>query len=309
MIDPICGMEVEPGNAAGSHLHDGQTYLFCSHHCLAKFKEDPDKFLKTPRQGRAHGHTAAHSPQPDKTEQRTYVCPMDPEVRESKPGACPKCGMALEPEAPSAPDVKTEYVCPMHPEIVRPEPGFCPICGMALEPRTVTLEEEANPELVDMRRRFWVGVVLSAPIALLAMSDMIPGQPVQRIASPQLLNWLQLFLATPVVLWSGWPFFQRGWASIVNRSLNMFTLIAIGVGTAYVYSVVATLFPHLFPRSFRGHSGEVGVYFDAAAVITTLVLLGQVLELRARSKTSRAIKALLGLAPRRLVCFAMTVRK
>jgi Cu+-exporting ATPase len=186
----------------------------------------------------------------------------------------------------------------MHPEIVRPEPGFCPICGMALEPRTVTLEDEVNPELVDMTRRFWVGVVLSAPIALLAMSDMIPGQPLQRIVSPQLLNWLQLLLATPVVLWGGWPFFQRGWASIVNRSLNMFTLIAIGVGTAYVYSVVATLFPHLFPQSFRGHNGEVGVYFDAAAVITTLVLLGQVLELRARSKTSRAIKALLGLAPK-----------
>jgi Cu+-exporting ATPase len=169
---------------------------------------------------------------------------------------------------------------------------------MALEPRTVTLEEEANPELIDMTRRFWVGVVLSVPIALLAMSDMIPGQPVQQIVSPQLLNWLQLVLATPVVLWCGWPFFQRGWASIINRSLNMFTLIAIGVGTAYVYSVVATFFPYLFPTSFRGHSGEVGVYFDAAAVITTLVLLGQVLELRARSKTSKAIKALLGLAPK-----------
>ena len=141
-------------------------------------------------------------------------------------------------------------------------------------------------------------MVLTAPIFLLAMSDMIPGQSVQRIVSPQLLNWLQLVLATPVVLWGGWPFFQRGWASIINRSLNMFTLIAIGVGTAYVYSVVATLFPHLFPQSFRGHNGEVGVYFDAAAVITTLVLLGQVLELRARSKTSRAIKALLGLAPK-----------
>jgi P-type Cu+ transporter len=227
-----------------------------------------------------------------------YVCPMDHEVRESKPGACPKCGMALEPAAPSAPAVKTEYVCPMHPEIVRSEPGSCPICGMALEPRTVTLEEEANPELIDMTRRFWVGVVLSAPIALLAMSDMIPGQPVQRIVSPRLLNWFQLVLATPVVFWCGWPFFQRGWVSIVNRSLNMFTLIAIGVGTAYVYSLVAVLFPDIFPESFRGHGGEVGVYFDAAAVITTLVLLGQVLELRARSKTSRAIKALLGLAPK-----------
>jgi P-type Cu+ transporter len=295
MIDPICGMEVAPSTAAASHVYNGQTYFFCSHHCLAKFKEDPEKFLKSPSSGLTHEHAAAHTPQFDKTD---YVCPMDAEVRESQPGPCPKCGMALEPAAPSAPAVKTEYVCPMHPEIVRPEPGFCPICGMALEPRTVTLEEEVNPELVDMTRRFWVGVILSAPIAFLAMSDMIPGQPVQRIVSPQLLNWLQFVLATPVVLWGGWPFFQRGWASIINRSLNMFTLIAIGVGTAYVYSIVATLFPHLFPQSFRGHTGEVGVYFDAAAVITTLVLLGQVLELRARSKTSRAIRALLGLAPK-----------
>jgi Cu+-exporting ATPase len=298
MIDPICGMEVEPGNAAGKHVRNGQTYYFCSHHCLAKFKEDPEKFLKSPASGHAHEHAAAHSHRLDKTEQGTYVCPMDPEVRESKPGACPKCGMALEPAAPSAPIVKTEYVCPMHPEIIQPEPGFCPICGMALEPRTVTLEEEVNPELVDMTRRFWISLVLTAPIAFLAMSDMIPGQPLQRIVSPQLLNWLQFLLATPVVLWGGWPFFQRGWNSIINRSLNMFTLIAMGVGTAYFYSVFATLFPHLFPQSFRGHTGEVGVYFDAAAVITTLVLLGQVLELRARSKTSRAIKALLGLAPK-----------
>jgi P-type Cu+ transporter len=316
MIDPVCGMQVEPNTAAEKYEYKGQTYFFCSQDCLAKFKEDPEKFLKPqPHEhhdhmqaaphmhghpGQAHGHDHAHATpeETDRVDHGTYVCPMDPEVRESRPGACPKCGMTLEPATPSAPSVKTEYVCPMHPEIVRPEPGFCPICGMALEPRTVTLEEEVNPELVNMRRRFWVGVVLSVPIALLAMSDMIPGQPVQSIASPQVLNWLQLVLATPVVLWGGWPFFQRGWASIVNRSLNMFTLIAIGVGTAYVYSVVATLFPYLFPQSFRGHNGEVGVYFDAAAVITTLVLLGQVLELRARSKTSRAIKALLGLAPK-----------
>jgi Cu+-exporting ATPase len=316
MIDPVCGMQVEPNRAAEKYEYKGQTYFFCSQDCLAKFKEDPEKFLKPqPHEhhdhmqaaphmhghpGQAHGHDYAHATpeETDRVDHGTYVCPMDPEVRESRPGACPKCGMTLEPATPSAPSVKTEYVCPMHPEIVRPEPGFCPICGMALEPRTVTLEEEVNPELVNMRRRFWVGVVLSVPIALLAMSDMIPGQPVQSIASPQVLNWLQLVLATPVVLWGGWPFFQRGWASIVNRSLNMFTLIAIGVGTAYVYSVVATLFPYLFPQSFRGHNGEVGVYFDAAAVITTLVLLGQVLELRARSKTSRAIKALLGLAPK-----------
>ena len=305
MIDPICGMEVEPSTAAASHVHNGQTYFFCSHHCLAKFKQDPEKFLKSTGAGHAahgqehaHAHAAPQIPKADKANDGTYICPMDSDVRESKPGACPKCGMALEPAASSAPSLKTEYVCPMHLEIVRPEPGFCPICGMALEPRTVTLEEEVNPELVDMTRRFWISLVLTTPIFFLAMSDMIPGQPLQRIASPQLLNWLQLGLATPVVLWGGWPFFQRGWASIINRSLNMFTLIAIGVGTAYIYSVVATLFPHLFPQSFRGHNGEVGVYFDAAAVITTLVLLGQVLELRARSKTSRAIKALLGLAPR-----------
>ena len=224
---------------------------------------------------------------------------MDSEVRESKPGRVPEMRYgSWSRQRPPAPLVKTEYVCPMHPEIVRAEPGACPICGMALEPRTVTLDEEANPELIDMTRRFWVGVILSLPVAFLAMSEMIPGQPLQRSFSPRLLNWVQFLLATPVVLWGGWPFFQRGWTSIVNRSLNMFTLIAIGVGTAYVYSLAATLFPDAFPPSFRGHGGEVAVYFDAAAVITTLVLLGQVLELRARSKTSKAIKALLGLAPK-----------
>jgi P-type Cu+ transporter len=300
--DPVCGMDVEANNAAGSRIYNEQAYYFCSHHCLAKFKEDPEKFLNQWADGdaahvREHGHAVPQSPK-DKAGRGIYVCPMDPKVRETRPGACPKCGMALESAAPAAPSIKTEYVCPMHPEIVRQEPGSCPICGMALEPRTVTLEEQANPELVHMTRRFWISVALSLPIAFLAMSDLIPGQPVQRSFSPRLLNWLQLALATPVVLWGGWPFFQRGWASIVNRSLNMFTLIAIGVGTAYVYSLAATLFPHAFPESFRSHGGEVGVYFDAAAVITTLVLLGQVLELRARSKTSRAIKALLGLAPK-----------
>ena len=161
MIDPICGMEVEPGSAAASHVHNGQTYFFCSHHCLAKFKQDPEKFLKSTAAGHAahrqeHAHAPPQIPKADKANAGTYICPMDPEVRESKPGACPKCGMALEPAAPSAPTVKTEYVCPMHPEIVRSEPGSCPICGMALEPRTVTLEEEVNPELVDMTRRFWI---------------------------------------------------------------------------------------------------------------------------------------------------------
>jgi Cu+-exporting ATPase len=294
-------MEVSPSNAALSHVYNGRSYHFCSHHCLEKFKEDPERFLKAPaREHGAHAHRAhTHAaPSADASAAAAYVCPMDPEVRESKPGACPKCGMALEPEAPPAPSIKTEYVCPMHPEIVRPEPGSCPICGMALEPRTVTLAEEANPELVDMTRRFWVSLALSVPLFLIAMSDMIPGQPVQRRFSPHLLNWIQLVLATPVVLWGGWPFFQRGWASIINRSLNMFTLIAIGVGAAYGYSLVATLAPDIFPHSFYGHGGTVAVYFEAAAIITTLVLLGQVLELRARSRTSNAIRALLGLAPK-----------
>jgi P-type Cu+ transporter len=284
VTDPICRMNVDEKTALNVN-RDGVTFYFCSEHCRAEFM--------TNSQDRNSTHPPASV-----TNAAEYICPMDPEVRETKSGACPKCGMALEPASPTAPSVKTEYVCPMHPEIVRPEPGFCPICGMALEPRTVTLEEESNPELADMTRRFWLGTVLSVPIVFLAMFEFIPGQPAQQRVSPHALNWIQLVLATPVVLWGGWPFFQRGWASIMNRSLNMFTLIAIGVGTAYVYSVAATLFPEAFPQSFRGHGGEVGVYFDAAAVITTLVLLGQVLELRARSKTSKAIKALLGLAPK-----------
>ena len=321
VIDPVCGMTVDPARAAGKQKHGGETYYFCSRRCMVKFIADPDTVLSNPprRQAQAHAdeaaprhdahvHVAPARPidHPVRTPQATaadhevavYVCPMDPEVRESKPGACPKCGMALEPETLTTPATRTEYVCPMHPEIVRPEPGSCPICGMALEPRTVSLEDEPNPELVDMTRRFWISAALSLPLLVLAMSDMLPGQPVQRLVSQRLLNWFQFILATPVVLWGGWPFFERGWRSVVNRSLNMFTLIAIGVGTAYLYSVVATLFPEIFPRSFYGHSGTVAVYFEAAAIITTLVLLGQVLELRARSQTSSAIKALLGLSPK-----------
>jgi P-type Cu+ transporter len=312
ITDPVCGMTVDPAHAAGKHEHKGKTYYFCSQHCLAKFKENPDKFLTHQNQpgGHAHGTAARaaqaheHAQPPAQTSKQTttdgavYVCPMDPEVRESKPGACPKCGMALEPAALAAPATRVEYVCPMHPEIVRPEPGSCPICGMALEPRTVTLEDAPNPELVDMTRRFWISASLSLPLFILAMSDMLPGQPLQHIASPRALMWIQFILATPVVLWGGWPFFERGWRSIVNRSPNMFTLIAIGVGAAYLYSVVATFFPDIFPPSFYGHSGTVAVYFEAAAIITTLVLLGQVLELRARSQTSSAIKALLGLSPK-----------
>ena len=173
--------------------------------------------------------------------------------------------MALEPATPSAPAVRTEWVCPMHPQIVRGEPGSCPICGMALEPRTVTADDGANPELVDMMRRFWIGLVFTVPLVALAMSDLLPGQPVQHTVAPRLLAWLQLVLATPVVLWAGWPFFTRAHASVVNRSPNMFTLIAIGTGMAYGYSAAGAVAPGLFPDSFRTHGGQIGLYFELVA--------------------------------------------
>src|SRR5258705_381189 len=229
------------------------------------------------------------------TDDRMYTCPMHPEICQRGPGNCPKCGMALEPVVASGP--QTEWTCPMHPEIVRDAPGSCPICGMALEPRTVGAVEGPDPELEDMTRRFWIALVLTLPLLVFVMGDMLPGLPLRHLIPGRVSAWLQLALATPVVLWAGWPFFERGWASIVNRSLNMFTLIALGTGMAYIYSVVGTLAPELFPASFRTHGGEVGLYFEAAAVITVLVLLGQVLELRARSQTSSAIRALLRLAP------------
>ena len=286
VIDPVCGMEVDPALVAGSFEHKGTTYHFCSIRCRDKFKNDPDSFV------------ARATPQPAAAAAPLYTCPMHPEIRQDHPGSCPKCGMALEPVAPTQPVSKTEYVCPMHPQIVRSEPGNCPICGMALEPRVVTAGEEASPELADMTRRFWISVALTVPLVLLEMSDMIPGQPVQRVMPASMRTWLELALATPVVLWAGWPLFVRGWQSIVNRSLNMFTLIGMGVGVAYGYSLFAAVFPNLFPDSFRAADGTVPVYFEAAAAITALVLLGQVLELRARSSTSSAIKVLLGLAPK-----------
>jgi Cu+-exporting ATPase len=231
-------------------------------------------------------------------EAREYTCPMHPEVWQNHPGSCPKCGMALDPVAPVPAAAKTEYVCPMHSQVVRSEPGSCPICGMTLEPRVVSPEDGESAELADMTRRFWVSVALAVPLLFLAMSEMIPGQPVQRVIMASLRTWIELALASPAVLWGGWPLFVRGWQSIVNRSLNMFTLIAMGVGVAYGYSLFAALFPHAFPASFRAPDGSVPVYFEAAAVITALVLLGQVLEIRARSRTTSAIKALLGLAPK-----------
>jgi Cu+-exporting ATPase len=200
--------------------------------------------------------------------------------------------------APGAESKEIEYTCPMHPQIVRPSPGACPICGMALEPRTVSIEMQENPELAMMSRRFWISVALSLPVLVLSMSDMIPGQPVQHALSMRAISWIEFVLATPVVIWGGWPFFERGWASIMNRSLNMFTLIALGTGTAYVFSVAAVLFPRAFPAAFRTSGGDLPIYFEAAAMITTLVLLGQVLELRARSRTSSAIQSLLRMAPK-----------
>ncbi len=230
-----------------------------------------------------------------------YVCPMCPGVESDRPAACPKCGMALEPNPAAAGRQrrKVRYTCPMHPEVVRDEPGECPKCGMALEPMGAPAEEEGpSPELLSMTRRFWVGVALSVPVLVIAMGGMIPGNPLPDLMSKGAWHWVELVLATPVVLWGGWPFFQRMWSSLVTLNLNMFTLIGIGTGVAWAYSVVATAAPGIFPASFRGEGGEVGVYFEAAAVIVTLVLLGQVLELRARERTGDAIRALLDLAPK-----------
>jgi Cu+-exporting ATPase len=281
-------MTVDPATAAGSATHGGQTYHFCSEHCLHRFRADPARFT-----GGAAPKSAAVAP-PAGT---VYTCPMHPEIRQDHPGPCPKCGMALEPAVAQAPAAKVEYVCPMHPEVVRDAPGSCPICGMALEPRTPAAGEAPNPELADMTRRFWVGLALSVPVFLIAMADMLPGRPLHFL-DMRLLNWVQLALTTSVVLWCGWPFFRRAWDSVRFLSPNMFTLIALGVGAAYLYSLAATVTPWLFPAGFRTVGGAVEPYFDTASVVTVLVLLGQVLELRARSQTSGAIRRLLGLAPR-----------
>ncbi len=243
----------------------------------------------TPRDGGALGDDGA-SPE--------YICPMHPEVHANKPGACPKCGMALEAAATNPLPTKTEYVCPMHAQIVRDAPGACPICGMALEPRTVTAEEAPNTELIDMRRRFFVSIGPASIVFLMGMSELLPGMPLHQLLGARAVAWIEFGLATPVVLWGAWPFFVRAWQSLVNRSLNMFTLFGLGIGVAYTYSVVALLLPTIFPPSFRGEGGVVAVYFEAAAVIVALVLLGQVLELGARSETNAAIRALLHLAPK-----------
>src|SRR5580704_8221135 len=246
VIDPVCGMTVDPHTSAHRHDYRGHPYYFCSTGCRTKFAADPAKYL-----GQTQG--------------------------------------AAVPEG-------AIYTCPMHPEIRQVGPGSCPICGMALEPVLATAETGPNPELIDMTWRLWIGLALALPVVALEMTAHLID--LHMVISPQISNWVQLALASPVVLWAGWPFFVRGWQSILTRNLNMFTLIALGTGVAWVYSVVGTLAPGIFPATFRGHDGAVAVYFEAAAVITVLVLLGQVLELRAREQTSGAIRALLDLAPK-----------
>jgi Cu+-exporting ATPase len=246
-----------------------------------------------------HGHEHHHGPAAGHGKGVEYTCPMHPEVSHDGPGSCPKCGMALEPRVPVAakPTPGTKWTCPMHPQIVQDGPGSCPICGMALEPmRPASTDEEENPELKEMSRRFWVSLALSLPLLAMVMLDMLPGTPVSNLLGEGPRIWLELGLALPVCTWGAWPFYLRGVKSLRGFNLNMFTLIGLGVFVAFAYSLVATFAPGIFPSAFRDHGGRVGVYYEAAAVITTLVLLGQVLELRARSRTGAAIKALLGMA-------------
>lgn len=300
-IDPVCGMKVDPkAPRGGSFEHAGTTYYFCNPRCRAKFSAEPERYLTA----RPTTSESAHEAHPGNTAAlaaaatadtpgAAYVCPMDPEVRSSKPGSCPKCGMALEPELPTA-EERTEYVCPMHPEVVQAVPGACPKCGMALEPRVVTLEPAANGELLDMQRRFWVSLGFTLPTLVLAMWEMVASGP---LLPPAIGIWLQLALSAPVVVWGGLPFFQRAWASLVNKHLNMFTLIGLGTLAAFGFSLLVTLVPGLVPHAMQ-HGGAPPVYFEASAVIITLALLGQVLELRARQATSGAIRALMGLSPK-----------
>jgi P-type Cu+ transporter len=291
--DPVCGMTV---TESSSHREtwNGRNFFFCSAGCLAKFRKAPDQYAPEPADARL---AAARGPSPDPpASAESFTCPMHPEVRSQNPGPCPKCGMALERLTPKPSATALQWTCPMHPEIVRDGPGSCPICGMALEPRTISASDEESPELVDMRRRFRASAVLSVPLLIIAMRDLLPG--FRSMGASMTLSWIELALATPVVLWGGWPFFVRFAQSIRNRSLNMFTLIGLGVAVAYLYSLAAISFPGLFPASFRDASGHVGLYFEAAAIIVTLVLLGQVLELKARSQTGAAIRALLDLAPK-----------
>lgn len=321
-IDPICGMKVDEKTAPHAY-RDGQTFYFCCENCRTKFLKQKTAptlpTLKVPSPAPAHSccggskgsekhppTISAHAPvmlhpvgehphshAPSKAT-AAYYCPMCPGVESDKPGDCPKCGMALEKSATAqASDTKTLYTCPMHPEVEQDHPGDCPKCGMPLEPKVVTLEaEDDSAELRDLSRRFWIALALSLPVLFLAMVHVIPRFHLEQVLSTKANQWVQFVLSTPVVLWAGWPFLVRGWRSVKTWNLNMFTLISLGVGTAYLFSVAAFLFPEMLPLSYRQH-GEAPIYFEAAAVIISLVMLGQLLEGKARSRTSSAIKTLL----------------
>jgi P-type Cu+ transporter len=272
--DPVCGMTVDRASACTAN-HAGITYRFCSKGCAAKFQAAPDKYLGA--KAAIEPHARGGGPRPLRAA---------PEPEKARPAPKQLASKAAV------------YTCPMHPEIVRPGSGSCPICGMALEPRTAGAEQGPDEESISMTRRFWISVALAVPVVVLGMSDLIPGQPLQRVLTMHALGIAQFALATPVVLWAGWPFFERAGMSVVHGSLNMFTLIGLGTGTAYLYSTIAVFAPGLFPATFRTADGAVPIYFEAAATITALVLLGQVLELRARSRTSAAIRSLLQLSPK-----------
>jgi len=303
-IDPICGMKVEEASGLNVELH-GQTHYFCSEHCRAIFltqnaveaaSSDDVEHAKTDMKchhTQSNRGTATTQLAP-RVSPAKYICPMHPEIVSDRPGSCPKCGMALERAVPSV-ETQTIYTCPMHPEIRQDHPGNCPKCGMALELSVAAVAEEDDSELRDMARRFWIGLILGFPVLVLAMAPMI-APAIERWLSGSASHWIQLMLSTPVVLWAGWPFFVCGWQSVVRWNLNMFTLIALGTGAAYAYSVFAIFFPQFLPESFLT-DGQAEVYFEAAAVIIVLVLLGQMLELRARHRTSGAIRELLSLAP------------
>jgi len=273
VLDPVCGMSLDPAKAAESVVHGGQRYHFCSAGCRNRFEEEPGK----------------------------YAVEAEPEVAEETGAICCHGVVSAPPKViPEAAGDTRRYTCPMHPEVIQIGPGSCPKCGMTLEPMDVTGDDDeaAKAEYQDMKRRFWFATFLSVPVLAIAMGDLLPGHPISSLMAPRLVTFVELVLATPVVLWAGWPLLVKGWQSVVYRSLNMFTLIALGVGVAWIYSMIAALFPGIFPPSFRDVDGRVDVYFEAAAIITALVLLGQVLELRARSQTSTAIKSLLELAPK-----------
>ncbi|MCF6301363.1 MAG: YHS domain-containing protein, partial [Proteobacteria bacterium] len=310
MKDPVCGMNVDE-NSKHHSQHESKDYYFCSEKCLDKFAVDPSQYIKKDCCGHCDSpedkeqNKSASEDSPEAVERSDpegrvldnmlsseaalhtdvqagkrdslYTCPMHPEVEHIGPGSCPKCGMALESKGIPVVATKTQYTCPMHPEIIQDEPGNCPICGMTLESMTVEVDEE-NHELTDMSRRFKYSAILAFPVFVIAMIvELIPAWIPEGISMKTIL-WTEFILATPVVLWGGWPFYVRAVQSVINRSLNMFTLIGLGVSVAWAYSVVALLFPGIFPAAMRGVEGTIPVYFEAAAVITALILLGQVLE-------------------------------